>query len=287
MLLEGLRFAFAGSVLGMFLSLVLTLLHKVLGGDAESQEALQRIDAKMDLLVATIQAPGQLVKQFTEMKGFLKDHLERINQSLDRALEQLAQGATKEVTQALENIIREFNENLTAQFGDNFKELNAACSELVVWQRQYRDHVNAAETNLKQIMTVLDQASKGAKEIVSSNKSSLETCREVAQLIKTYDVQIRELETHLASCKSLGDKAQEFFAATQNTFSRAGRDVEDFSNTIAKSISKQSEALAELTKGLETQVPKSLGELEGVLTSLTNQFAADYRSLFQFVTDKR
>ena len=108
-LLEGLRFAFAGSVLGMFLSLTLSIAQKIFGGSAEGEDVLQSIDQKMAVLVSTIQSPGELVHQFTEMKGFLKDHLQKINKSLDEALGQLAKGATQEVIEALEKIITEFN----------------------------------------------------------------------------------------------------------------------------------------------------------------------------------
>src|SRR5205085_215836 len=89
-LLEGLRFAFGASVLGMFLSLSLSIFHKFLGGGSSDEDVLHSIDRKMGSLVTTIESPGELVRQFTEMKTFLKKHLEHINASLDKALVQLA-----------------------------------------------------------------------------------------------------------------------------------------------------------------------------------------------------
>lgn len=286
-LLEGLRFAFAGSVLGMFLSLVLTCAQKIFEESSEDDQVLQSIDRKMGSLVTTIQAPGQLVKQFTEMKTFLKDHLEKINVSLDQALEQLARGATQEVTQALERIITEFNQNLTTQFGDNFKELNVACKSLVDWQRQYKTHVDGAEKTLQQILRSLEVSREAATHIVESNEKTQKICHEVGGLIKTYDIQIRTLEAHLQSCRTLGEQAGTFLSTTQTALSRSADNMNNFSGVIEASVGKQSESLAQLTKELDEQIPRALGELEKVLTAITNQFAADYRSLFQFVTNKR
>ena len=289
-LLEGLRFAFAGSVLGMGLSLVLSILHKLFGELSEAGEGqedlLRSIDQKLGSLTEAIRAPGELVRQFNEMKEFLTDHLQRINASLDKALTQLAQGATKEVIKALETIIREFNQNLTQQFGDNFKELNVACSKLVEWQQRYRDHIAITERHLEFVMNTLDQSCTAAKELTESNAKTQEACTEVARLVKTYDVQIQSLEAHLQSCKALGEQAGHFLTTTQTAITRSAESLNSFSGVIESSVGKQSETLATLTKELDEQLPKALGELENVLTAITNQFAADYRSLFQFVTSK-
>ena len=286
-LLGGLRFAFAGSVLGMFLSLTLSIAQKILGETSEDEQVLHSIDRKLGSLVATIQTPGELVKQFTEMKVFLKDHLERINLSLDEALSQLARGATQEVIQALERIIQEFNQNLTSQFGDNFKELNTACYNLVEWQRKYKDHVDGAEAGLKLALISLDQSCVAAKDLTASNEKTQRVCQDVASLIKTYDLQIQTLETHLKSCRVLGEQAGSFLATTQSAISRSAESMNSFSGVIEASVGKQSESLARLTSDIDQQLPKALGELERVLTTITNQFAADYRSLFQFVTNKQ
>lgn len=286
-LLEGLRFAFAASVLGMFLSLTLSIVHKLLSGGSSDEEVLQSIDRKMGSLVATLQAPDELVRQFTEMKTFLKNHLEKINVSLDQALVQLAKGATQEVIKALEKIMIEFNNNLTEQFGDNFKELNVACHKLVEWQNKYKNHVDSAEKALTTIMYTLGESCETMKQLNQSNQETQEVCREVGSLIKTYDIQINKLEKHLESCRNLGEQAGQFLTNTQRALTLSSDNLNKFSGIIEHSVGKQSEALAQLTMEIDQQLPKALGDLERTLTNLTNQFASDYRSLFQFITDKR
>lgn len=293
-LLEGLKFAFVASVLGMGLSVTLSILEKF-GGHTDDEtelfismeQKMASVDKKIGSLVATLESPTVLVKQFGEMKTFLQTELLQINKSLDKALVQLATGATQEVIQALKNVIMEFNTNLQEQFGDNFKELNQACLKLVEWQRNYKVHIDGLEKHIKQIMDAMEESADSARDIVSRNKEVAEVCREVSGLIRTYDFQIKTLATYLESCKKLGDEAKEFLTTTEHAFKQSAQNMTSFSDAIENSVSKQSESLAVLTKEIENQVPKALGELEDVLTKLTNQFASDYRSLFEFITDKR
>lgn len=286
-LLEGLRFAFAASVLGMFLSLSLSIIHKLIGGDDDDEEILHSIDKKMGALVTTIKSPEELVRQFADMKTFLKTNLGQINKSLDQALVQLARGATQEVIQALDKIITEFNDNLKAQFGENFKELNVACHKLVEWQTKYKSHIDSAEGRLAQIINALEASCKGIDELTAKYEKTTKICQEVGSLISTYDVQVRTLATHLESCKTLGERANDFLGNTERAITLSSQNLNSFSQVIETAVSKQSESLAQLTQELDQQVPKALGELDRVLTNLTNQFAADYKSLFQFITDQR
>ena len=46
----------------------------------------------------------------------------------------LSKSATEQVIEALKQVIVDFNNNLTDQFGENFKQLNDAVYKLVEWQ---------------------------------------------------------------------------------------------------------------------------------------------------------
>jgi methyl-accepting chemotaxis protein len=286
-LLEGLKFAFAISVLGMFLSITLNIIDKFCGGIEDNSDILKSIDRKLGGVMTSIQSPAELVSQFTEMKTFLKAHLEKINSSLDKALTQLARGATEEVIKALERIIIEFNQNLQDQFGENFKELNKACYKMVEWQSNYRTHVDETEEHLLQIIKGMKEARTAVAELTKNNKETQEVCMQVAGLIRTYDVQVQTLAIYLESCKKLGDQARSFLTDTEQAITQSTKSISSFSDIIQTSVGKQSQSLAQLTEDIDQQLPAALGELEKVLTNITNQFASDYRSLFQFITDKR
>ena len=82
--------------------------------------------------------------------------------------------ATKkeEVIYALEEVIKDFNKNLTEQFGDNFKQLNEAVKNMIVWQDNYKSYIKESEDSIGHIIKELKQISL-AKESEQANIQKL------------------------------------------------------------------------------------------------------------------
>ncbi len=64
-----------------------------------------------------------------------------------------------EMLSALELVVKDFNNNLTEQFGDNFKQLNEAVKSMIIWQDNYKTHISHSEQSLNKILTELKQVS--------------------------------------------------------------------------------------------------------------------------------
>lgn len=64
-----------------------------------------------------------------------------------------------EMLDALELVVRDFNKNLTAQFGDNFKQLNEAVKNMITWQENYKTQIQHHEQSLNKILSELKQVS--------------------------------------------------------------------------------------------------------------------------------
>ncbi|MFA5455952.1 MAG: hypothetical protein WC272_11620 [Sulfurimonas sp.] len=69
--------------------------------------------------------------------------------------------ATKkeEVIYALEEVVKDFNKNLTEQFGDNFKQLNEAVKNMIIWQDNYKSYIKESEQSISYIIKELKQIS--------------------------------------------------------------------------------------------------------------------------------
>ncbi len=76
---------------------------------------------------------------------------DRLNTTLEDFSKRLAEDSTKAIVEALENVVKDFNKNLTEQFGENFKQLNTAVTDLVVWQKQYKDELTILQEKNSQI----------------------------------------------------------------------------------------------------------------------------------------
>ncbi len=82
--------------------------------------------------------------------------------------------ATKkeEIIYALEEVVKDFNKNLTEQFGDNFKQLNEAVNSMIIWQDNYKSHIQESEQSISHIIKELKQISL-AKESEQANIQKL------------------------------------------------------------------------------------------------------------------
>jgi DNA anti-recombination protein RmuC len=75
-----------------------------------------------------------LLGQMKLARADSNDKLDRLRSSIDNYANTVAEANSKALIEALSEIIRDFNTKLNEQFGENFKQLNAAVEKLVIWQ---------------------------------------------------------------------------------------------------------------------------------------------------------
>lgn len=231
------------------------------------------IDTNIKVLSSDISSVKEELRiNQSQLFEFLEKSLKEISFSLDEALEKLAEGANKEIIKALESVIQDFNNNLTEQFGDNFKQLNESVKNMIIWQEEHKNNI----LSMQEILTKsADQAQQSFKEIQNSSVSIVnmtdkyeriaEVSSKLESIININENQINNIEAHLKSLKNLGDDAKDVVAS-----------VNEFSKVVQGSLSQQSQTLTDLTKELEKQVPQSIDQLNKALTSIVTQFVNDY-----------
>lgn len=361
LILEGLKTAFATSVAGMAISIVLSIIEsffkkvelddevsilnsinnhimliekimidkftpfeenlKEIKSNTKHLESLHLMNTKLDSIDTNFKSVSKDISSVKEeMKNnqrilfdFLEDNLTKLNQTLEEALDFLSKGATEEIIRALENVIADFNKNLTDQFGDNFKQLNESVKNMILWQENYKNDIevfeqklnnslskydehlsdvsqefnsmleatkefnNASQETMKLNLQNIEKSSDEIKNISSVLENMSNSYSEIAttsnalkDIIETNKNQIANLEVHLQSLTTIGEKA-----------SISVQVIDDFSSRIQESLNGQSEALKNLTSEISTQLPESLDELNRALTSLTNKFRNDYEQFLQ------
>lgn len=361
LILEGLKTAFATSVAGMAISIVLSIIEsffkkvelddevsilnsinnhimliekimidkftpfeenlKEIKSNTKHLESLHLMNTKLDSIDTNFKNVSKDISSVKEeMKNnqrilfdFLEDNLTKLNQTLEEALDFLSKGATEEIIRALENVIADFNKNLTDQFGDNFKQLNESVKNMILWQENYKNDIevfeqklnnslskydehlsdvsqefnsmleatkefnNASQETMKLNLQNIEKSSDEIKNISSVLENMSNSYSEIAttsnalkDIIETNKNQIANLEVHLQSLTTIGEKA-----------SISVQVIDDFSSRIQESLNGQSEALKNLTSEISTQLPESLDELNRALTSLTNKFRNDYEQFLQ------
>lgn len=159
LLLAGMRVAFATSVIGLGAALIfraLELLGRVLVGTRPSGDAgrdpVEELGAIRGAIAEQTRAiagdtDGSLLSAIKLMRQEAADQARRQETAFRNFAETMSESASRQLIEALNGVIADFNANLTEQFGENFKALNGAVARLLEWQVAYREHVERLDAN--------------------------------------------------------------------------------------------------------------------------------------------
>lgn len=258
LLLNGLKMAFITSITGILLAVILRL-ALVLGPERSAARAASAPDGmtlagvapealtpalvlQHQILIADAQlaATRQVVEQIAQLDSRLVQTLERQHAqqlaAFQQFAEQLSEVGSRQLITALEAVIRDFNSNLGAQFGENFRRLDAAVAKLLEWQEQYRQHM---ETLRQQ----LDHALAGVTQSEASLHGLTEQARHISRYIEDQNrtmIDLRresiELEALLGSIAALREKADAAFPAIDQ---RLKTMLDHIENAVISALSAQ------------------------------------------------
>jgi hypothetical protein len=77
-----------------------------------------------------------LITQIKLMRSDTNDRLDALKTAQLQALQELSRMGSQALVEALRDVIKDFNAKITEQFGDNFRALNAAVGQLLIWQER-------------------------------------------------------------------------------------------------------------------------------------------------------
>jgi len=341
-ILIGLKTAFFTSIVGMGTALILSIFQKLFKKDMDDSDNQDRLLAEIsdklnylvkldnsqntDKIIVQLQKLRaitsdnqdelkQIVKITDELKensskenqsliSILNLNFNKMNHSLEIAIEKLSKGATQELINALKEVIEQFNQELQTQFGENFIKLNESVINLVKWQDNYKLHIENLENQLK-LSNYSILKSKDSLEIIASrNEEILKVYYELKHIIDIYDRQIKELNSHLKTYANLSSSAESMFSSIANNIKDTKAEFRSLTKHIREENIKQINNSKETNrhilnifeenqkklnlisnhfKNLGEQIPKalqiSLEQLNRGLTSLTIQFQKDYKEV--------
>ncbi|MDD2609905.1 MAG: MotA/TolQ/ExbB proton channel family protein [Giesbergeria sp.] len=126
---------------------------------------------------------------------------------LDKFAEMLSKSATQQVIDALRQVIVDFNQKLTEQFGENFKRLDDSVKKLVDWQENYKEQLN----QMIQLYRLGTESIESTNTAVASIRTETARIPEDMQLLNHVltinQHQIDELTEHIEAFVAMRDQA--------------------------------------------------------------------------------
>lgn len=299
--------AFITSVTGLLLSIILKIWSSIHQDKSENLD-LDQVDASNILKFIehhlteqtntqkkTAVIHEELLQALTTHHEYVKQNNQQFASTLWDELEKTAQiltkSATEEVILALNQLIKDFNHQLTEQFGENFKQLNHAVFELIQWQEnykqqleqmqvQYQNHTNAVAATQQAIDNIHDNLS----HIAHHAQSIPDSMERLAVAIELSHTQIDTLYDHLAAFADMKDKAVAALPSLSEQIDTMLQGMDDASqklteqfHQIHQSIKAQPSIMQSTTQELKNTLERLVGQLEIDIKNITEKHAGSIK----------
>lgn len=323
-LLDGLKTAFWASVAGVGGALSLKLRQYFSASPSNQQDNDEDEVSGKDLLETLKgihwslagEQDSTLVSQIKLMRTDINDRLDILKKAQEESLQKLSEMGSKEIIKALESVIRDFNDKITEQFGENFQRLNEAVEKLLIWQDNYKSHIEATEERHQAIVSSMGTATTNYTELLHKADGFSRVSNDLSGMLSKLEEQKQTLEKMLTSLGELlstangaipnfeskiveianqikvsAEEQQKIIssAITENsttiqrsiesTIEQNTRLHEAHSSQISDLTKKAQDQIEVLDRALSEELQKSLESLGRQLTALSNKFVEDYTPL--------
>ena len=287
-LLNGLKTAFITSITGMGLGILFKALSTtpwLRAAETEPElevgpaDILAKLDEQTRLLAATRAAvagdeesslAGQMKLLRTDLADWHRDDQQAFDAFADHLREQLkevaqmlSKAATEQIVDALRQVIVDFNEKITEQFGDNFQRLDDSVQKLVEWQEHYRGQLAQLHALYDQSVQSITKIDAAVAHIAESSSSIPASMEKLADIVETARHQLADLERHLDVFAQMRDRAVEAMPQMQ-------AHVEEITRTVAASVDTASEHYKELLANSDSYIQAQDEKAQELLKTFTD-----------------
>jgi hypothetical protein len=232
------------------------------GGDGSlvSQLKLLRGDVNdnQKLSLKSISSSEEHLSNLEQKMAFQHENFKEFSEKLwikmQDFADMLSKSATETVIEALKQVITDFNNNLTEQFGENFKQLNEAVKELVTWQENYKVQIAEMVEQYKLGVQSISATEVSVAAISSESQAIPKTMNDLKDVMTVNQNQLSELENHLAAFKDIRDRAVE---AVPEIREQIQKTVDTIADSVSVASKHYEELITESDKYIQAHIEKS------------------------------
>ena len=252
----------------------------------------ERLYSKLESIEKALVGDGDntLLSVMKNLKSDVHDDFKTVKASLEKAIETLSKGATEEIIKALEKVIVEFNTNLQEQFGENFKQLNEAVKELVIWQENYKQIIEQSQEAHQNFITqsqenyqkisersrqYFEEMSNKLNGFVDKAKEFTDISSDLQNLLTKLHEENQKIESLMSGFAELTDKAKEGFPVIKENIEHITTTLKNNFDILDKDLSHFTEAFKDRSNEIATNIAKVNHDLNQNLTKELNEFTRD------------
>ena len=253
-LLDGLKLAFLSSVVGLGSAITFRFIQagsnrKQSAGEvdaADLYDQLKELNSNTLLVREALVGDGDasLSTQFGKLRNDFRDFADKMKEDSSQAL-----------VKALEEVIKDFNEKISEQFGENFKQLNEAVGALLEWQQEYRAQVEVLTQAFKETQTGI----KSVEETTAKIPSHMES---IESAFSATETRVEQLYDGIGSLNEMRESAKNAVPELQEAINSMTTGMRESIDAQLEVLKSQISDTHELTANLGDVVKTSLDQTE-------------------------
>ena len=316
-LIDGLKTAFWTSIAGLLGALAVKMRHLfALMGQRRKQETyhtatvtdLANLLTDIHQSLTDVDAKG-LRAEIVALKQSEADGLKAMHQQLKLYQTEMAEANARALVAALEKVMRDFNAEINTQYGENFRELNAAVGKMLLWQENYKRELEELLAGQSANGKLLDKAAEAYREMVGHADVFNQVSQSLGQMLAGTKAQSEQMASYLEHLANVSERAAQGLpdlgaridSLTTELSTSVSRNQRQISEALSQSLSglthssqqvheslavlaqnadaRMAEHVAKIQKGLEEELVLALKTFGYQMTSLSEKFVNDYAPL--------
>ena len=197
----------------------------------------------------------------------------------------LSKSATEAVIDALKQVISDFNQNLTEQFGENFQQLNEACKELVLWQDQYKVQLADMTTQYAYGVESIGITATAVDKISENTSVIPEHMEKLSEVTEVNQHQLAELERHLEAFTEVRDKAVEALPEIREKIDQTLEGVRSAATDMAAGIAESSDTMGNAIISGAQEFIDNTGKVNGSIQATADAMRVHNEEAMTHYTD--
>ena len=208
-----------------------------------------------------------------------------LSRELQEFASMLSESASKHLIKALNEVISDFNNNLTEQFGDNFKLLNEAVGKLIAWQAEYKEQILHMNAQYQHGVKAITDTSTLIGNIESSSQKIPENMKSMSNTMELLQVQLNDVESHVRNMGELHRKAEGMYPEFKKQLDDLSKASTDASQAINKSMLETSGTMDASVKKFQSGSDETFSQMRKNSEKMFDEMALSITSSVQKNTD--
>jgi len=298
-LLEGLKTAFTTSIVGIGFSFILKYNHmtqqkhlaqkgeRVTGASIDTLAELlmkmnnsitqvwENADSKLTGIEKSLVGDGDttLLTQLQKMRMSFSDKQDILISEFQKFAKTMAEQNSKALIEALNEVIRDFNQKLTEQFGENFKQPNIAVGKLLEWQEDYKEQLGEMKEQYDETTKGITTIKGAFENVVQKAGTLLELSESLVNLMNGLDDKQKKIDDYLQEAITITNEAKKAIPLINdhilNATDKLTKSLTETSETVKESVDSNLEAIKKQTDSLNENYATMSRGIDGIMTNVS------------------